>query len=185
VRDDGAVARLRGRVRRRPAVLGLLTIGVLGAVVIVVLQARPSGSSPTAIRLEQGYAGTTYAFDGAVCLRAPAVEARVLSAEVEQAAGVTARLVQPPEGARPTLGFPAEDRGEDVGGYRVTAGGDDCTLRLLVTPTRQGLLAPGVVRVRLAYGPFDLLRRTVSVRPQVRLDVTAEGDDPRSINDAE
>jgi len=179
------MARLRGRVRRRPAVLTLLVVGVVGALWIFVLQARPSGSSPTAIRLEQGYAGTTYAFDGAVCLRAPAVQARVLDAEVEQAAGVTARLVRPPEGARPTLGFPAEDRGEDVRGYRVTAGEDDCTLRLLVTPTRQGLLAPGAVRVRLAYGPFDLLRRTVSVRPQVRLDVTGEGDDPRAVVDAQ
>lgn len=172
-------SRLRGGVRRRPALLTLLVVGLVGALLIFALQARPSASSPTAIDLQQAYAGTTYAFDGAVCLGSSTVGSRVLSVQVEQAPGSTTRLVRPPDGARPTLGFPAPDAGGDVTGYRLPAGQDDCTLRLLVTPSRQGALQVGTVKVRLAYGPFGLLRRTASVRPQVRLEVTGQGRDPR------
>lgn len=100
--------------------------------------------------------------------------------EVEQAAGSTTRLVLPPADATPILGFPTEDEGRDVTGYRLPAGQDDCTLRLLVTPDDKGSVRPGTVRVRLGYGPFGLLRRTAEVRPQVSLDVTGEGTDPRS-----
>lgn len=158
----------------------LLVVGVVGALLIFALQARPSASSPSLIGLEKAYAGTTYAFDGAVCLGSATVPSEVLSVEVEQGAGTTTRLVRPPEGARPTLGFPVEDEGRDVAGYRVPAGQEDCTLRLLVTPDRQGAARPGKVRVRLGYGPFGLLRSTAEVRPQVTLDVTGEGEDPRS-----
>ncbi len=172
--------RLRGRVKRRPALLVLLVVGVLGGLLIFALQARPSASSPSAVGLEKAYVGTTYAFDGAVCLGSSTVSSEVLSVEVEQAAGSTTRLVLPPAGAAPTLGYPAADDGEAVSGYRVPAGQDDCTLRLLVTPQRTGALQPGTVKVQLGYGPLGLLRRTAEVRPQVRLDVTGEGEDPRS-----
>lgn len=167
-------------MRRKPALIVLLVVGLVGGVLIFALQARPSASSPSAIGLEQAYVGTTYAFDGAVCLGSSTVSSEVLAVEVEQASGGTARLVTPPEGARPTLGFPADDDGGDVTGYRVPAGQDDCTLRLLVTPDAKGAVRPGTVKVRLGYGPFGLLRRTAEVRPQVLLDVTGEGDDPRS-----
>lgn len=174
-------SRLKGRVRRRPALLVLLTVGVLGGLLIFALEARPSASSPSAVGLERAYVATTYAFDGAVCLGSSTVAAQVLSVEVEQAPGSRTRLVLPPQGAAPTLGFPADDEGGDLTGYRVPAGQDDCTLRLLVTPERTGTVQPGTVRVQMAYGPFGLLRRTASVDPQVRLDVTGEGVDPRSV----
>lgn len=171
----------RGRVRRRPALVVLLVVGVLGALLIAALQARPSVSSPAAIGLERAYVGTTYAFDGAVCVGSSTVASEVLSVAVEQAPGTTARLVLPPQEGPPTLGFPVEDAGREVSGYRVPAGQDDCTLRLLVTPERTGALQPGTVRLRLGYGPFGLLRRTAQVRPQVRLEVTGEGQDPRAL----
>lgn len=172
--------RLRGRVRRTPALVTLLVVGVVGAFVIFALQARPSADSPTAVGLERAFVGTTYAFDGAVCLGSPSVASQVRSVEVRQAPGSTTRLVLPPDGARPTLGFPVQDEGADVSGYRVPPGQDDCTLRLLVTPEQQGAVRAGTVRVQLAYGPFGLLRRTATVQPQVRLDVTGTGADPRS-----
>ena len=166
-------------MRRKPLLLAVLVVGVAGAVLIFALQSRPSAGSPSVVGLERGYVGTTYAFDGAICLGSRQVAAEVLSVEVEQAAGTRTRLVRPPTGAAPTLGFPAPDEGGDVTGFRVPAGEDDCTLRLLVTPERTGALRPGTVRVRLAYGPFGLLRRTAAVRPQVTLDVTGTGTDPR------
>lgn len=172
--------RLKGRVKRRPALLVLLVVGLVGSLVIFALQARPSASSPAVIGLEKAYVGTTYAFDGAVCLGSATVPSEVLSVEVEQAAGSTARLVVPPEDATPILGFPTADEGRDPTGYRVPAGQDDCTLRLLVTPDTQGALRPGTVRVQLGYGPFGLLRRTAEVRPRVSLDVTGTGEDPRN-----
>jgi hypothetical protein len=172
--------RLKGRFRRKPALLVLLVVGVTGGFLIFALEARPSASSPAAIGLEKAYVGTTYAFDGAVCLGSATVSSEVLSVEVEQAPGSTAELVRPPEDAAPTLGFPTDDEGRDATGYLVAAGQDDCTLRLLVTPTDKGDVRPGNVRVQLGYGPFGLLRRTAEVRPQVRLEVTAEGEDPRS-----
>ena len=172
--------RVRGRFRRRPLLGGVLTVGLVGAIAIFALQARPGANSPATVRLERGYVGTTYAFDGGVCLSAPRVAAKVLVVEVEQEPGSTTRLVRPPEGARPTLGFPAADEGADVAGYRITPGGDDCTLRLLVTPSQPGTLRPGTVSVRLAYGPFGMLRRTARVRPAVTLDVIGEGTDPRT-----
>lgn len=167
-------------MKRTPALLVLLVVGVVGGLAIFALQARPSASSPSVVGLEKAYVGTTYAFDGAVCLGSSTVPSEVLSVQVEQAAGSTARLVLPPEDAPPTLGFPAADDGRDVTGYRVPAGQDDCTLRLLVTPDAKGAVRPGTVRVQLGYGPFGLLRRTAEVRPQVMLDVTGDGEDPRS-----
>jgi hypothetical protein len=185
VRDHDGVAgsgrgRVRGRFRRKPLLIAVLVVGVIGALVIFALQSRPSAGSPTAIGLERGYVGTTYAFDGAVCLGSRQVAAEVLSVEVVQAPGTRTRLVRPPEGAAPTLGFPVQDAGEEATGFQVPAGEDDCTLRLLVTPEQKGALRAGTVRVRMGYGPFGLLRRTAEVRPQVTLDVTGEGADPRN-----
>ncbi len=171
--------RVRGRVRRRPLLIGVLVVGVAGAVLIFALGARPSAGSPTAVGLERAYIGTTYAFDGVVCLGSPQVSSEVLSVRVKQAPGSTTRLVRPPDGP-PAIGFPAADEGADVAGYRIPAGQDDCTLRLLVTPSQRGPVEAGTVRVEMAYGPFGLLRRTARVQPQVTLDVTGEGADPRS-----
>lgn len=171
--------RVRGRVRRRPLLLTVLGVGVVGALLIFALGARPSAEPSTTIGLEQAYAGTTYAFDGAVCLGSPQVAAEITALEVEQAAGSRTSLVRPPDGP-PSLGFPASDEGEDVVGYRLPAGEDDCTLRVLVTPEQQGPVRPGTLRITMAYGPFGLLRRTAEVQPELVLDVTGTGDDPRS-----
>lgn len=184
VRDSAQVAGcVRGRLRRRPLLIAVLSVGVGGGVLIVALQARPSADSTTRVGLERAYAGTAYAFDGAVCLGSPTMAARVLSVEVEQARTGTTRLVRPPEDARPTIGFPTEDDGRDVAGYRVPAGEADCTLRLLLTPDTQGRVEAGRLRVRMAYGPFGLLRRTAEVTPEVALDVTGTGTDPRVTTD--
>ena len=174
--------RVRGRVRRKPLLLAVLAIGVVGAFVIFALGARPSAEPSTVIGLERAYAGTTYAFDGAICLGSPQVASTVRSVEVEQAPGSTTELLRPPDGP-PTVGFPVGERGEDVAGYRLPAGEDDCTLRVLVTPERQGPVQAGTLRIAMSYGPFGLLRRTVEVQPQVTLDVTGTGDDPRSTGD--
>ena len=175
--------RVRGRVRRKPLLTGVLVVGVSGAVLIFAIGARPAASSGGRVGLERAYEGTTYAFDGVVCLGSPQVSAEVLSVDVEQARGGTTRLVRPPEDGRPTIGFPTEDEGGDVAGYRVPAGEDDCTLRVLLTPDAQGRVAAGTLRVRMAFGPFGLLRRTASVTPEIALDVTGTGTDPRTTTD--
>lgn len=176
----GALRRVRGRVRRKPLLLGVLGIGVVGGLVIFALGARPDASSSVLVGLEEAYVGTTYAFDGTLCLGSPRVAAQLLSIEVEQAPGSRTEVRRLPEGTRVVLGFPVQDDvGEDPTGIRIPAGEDDCTLRVLVTPTEQGPVEAGVVRAELGYGPFGLLRRTASVRPYVTLDVTGTGVDPR------
>ena len=177
----GRAGRVRGRVRRRPLLLAVLGIGVVGGVLIFALQARPDAGPAVPVVLEQGYVGTTYAFDGTLCLDSPQVAAQVLSIEVEQAEGSQTEVLRLPEGARVLLGFPVqEDVGVDPVGTTVAAGEQDCTFRVLVTPTAQGSVEAGTVRVELGYGPFGLLKRTAEVQPEVVLDVTGTGTDPRS-----
>ncbi|MCY7364576.1 MAG: hypothetical protein LH469_04565 [Frankiaceae bacterium] len=177
----GALRRVKGRVRRRPLLLGVLAIGVVGGLVIFALGARPDASSSVPVGLADAYVGTTYAFDGTLCLGSPRVSAKVLSLEVEQAPGTRTEVRRLAEGTRVVLGFPVEGNdGLDPVGARVPAGEDDCTFRVLVTPTEQGPVQAGTVRVELGYGPFGLLRRTASVQPNVTLDVTGSGTDPRT-----
>lgn len=173
---------LRGRVRRTPLLVVVLVVGVVGALAIFALEARPDAEAFVPVAVSDAHVGTAYAFDGVVCLDSPRVDARVLSVEVEQAPGGTTQVLEPPEGARTTLGFPVDSAaaGSDPGGYRVPAGEQDCRLRLLVTPDEVGTVAAGAVRVQLGYGPFGLLRRTAEVRPPVVLEVTGTGPDPRS-----
>lgn len=169
-------------MRRNPLLLAVLAVGVVGAAAIVVLGTRPDVTADVPIAVSDAYVGSAYAFDGALCLDSPSVDARVLSVEVEQSPGGTTQVLQPPEDARTTLGFPVDDAaaGTDPEGYRVPAGEQDCGLRLLVTPTELGTVDAGTVRLRLGYGPLGLLRRTAEVRPPVVLEVTATGSDPRS-----
>ena len=175
---------MRGRVRRRPLLIGVLLVGVVGALVIFAIGARPSAEPSGVIGLERAYAGTTYAFDGAICLGSPQVGSEVRSVEVEQAPGSTTELVRPPDGP-PSVGFPVSQEGKDVRGYQLPAGQDDCTLRVLVTPEQQGRVEAGTLRISLSYGPFGLLRRTAEVQPQLVLEVTGTGEDPRSAGNAE
>ncbi len=168
-------------MRRKPFLLSLLAVGVVGGIVIFALQTRPDAGGTDAVRLGDAYVATDYAFDGTLCLDSPVVDAEVLSIEVEQAPGSTTRVLAPSGDARVTLGFPVQDdSGEVPEGYVVPAGETDCTLRVLVTPQEQGTVQAGTVRVRLGYGPFGLLRRTAEVQPQVVLEVTGTGTDPRS-----
>ena len=171
---------VRGRFRRRPLLLGVLVIAVLSGLLVFALGARPTAELGGRVIAEPAYVGTTYAFDGVVCLGSQVASSTVEGVEVEQAPGTTIDLVRGPEGP-PTLGFPVDvEAQQEVGGLRLPAGQLDCTLRLLVTPQRQGRLEVGTLEVRLSYGPGGLLRRTATVRPDVALEVTGTGPDPRS-----
>lgn len=172
--------RVRGRYRRRTLLLGVLAVAVVIGLLLFALGARPSADPLAPVGLQLAHVGTTYAFDGVVCVGSVVTGSTVAGVTVEQAPGGTTQLVRPPQGP-PTLGFPVDpDAGEPVDGFDVPAGGQDCTLRVLVTPERQGRVEAGTLLLRLRYGPGGLLRRTASVRPQVVLDVTATGPDPRA-----
>ena len=126
--------RLRGRFRRRPLLLGVLLVAVLSGALVFALGARPTAELGGQVIAEPIYVGTTYAFDGVVCLGSQVAGSTVEGVEVEQAAGTTTDLVRGPDGA-PTLGFPVDlEAQEEVDGLEVPAGELDCTQRLLVTP---------------------------------------------------
>ena len=59
---------LRGRVRRKPLLVGVALVAVLGGLLVFALGARPGVEVLNAVPLERGYVGTTYAFDGLVCV---------------------------------------------------------------------------------------------------------------------
>lgn len=170
-------ARLR-QVPRRRLLLGVLVVAALGAVTVFALGARPAAEASFPVGVERAHVGTTYAFDGVVCLGSQVASTTVDEVTVEQAPGSTTRLV-PPTGGLSTLGLPAEPSGASAEGYAVAAGVQDCELRLLVTADRQGDLRAGRVQVRLGYGPGGLLRRTVDLQPPVTLQATQTGPDPR------
>lgn len=173
-------ARVRGRWRRRPLLLGVLVVAVVSGVAVLAVGARPSAEPVGEVLASPAHVGTTYAFDGVVCVGSQVTGSTLAGVEVEQAPGGRTALVRAPEGP-PYLGFPvARGHGEPVDGYDVPAGEQDCGLRLLLTPDRLGRISAGALRVRLRYGPLGLLRRTVTVRPDVVLDVGETGPDPRA-----
>lgn len=177
---EGVAGRVRGRFRRRPLLLGVLGVAVVSGLLVLALGARPTAELGGSVVAEPAYVGTTYAFDGVVCVGSQVAGSTVEGVEVEQAPGTTTELVRAPEGP-PTIGFPVDPSAqEEVEGLVVPAGELDCTVRLLVTPDRQGRLEAGTLRVRVSYGPGGLLRRTAGVRPDVVLQVTGTGPDPRS-----
>lgn len=154
-------------------------MGVVSLLLVLALGARPSGEATVPVSIADAYEGTTYAFDGVVCLGSPVTDSTIAGVEVEQAPGSTTRLVR--QTGPFTLGFPVQDGGGDsVEGLEVPAGDQDCSLRVLVTPDRQGEVRSGALQVRLRYGPLGLLRRTVTVEPDLDLAVTGTGADPRS-----
>lgn len=158
----------------------MLAVAVLSGLLVFALGARPTAELGGQVVAEPAYVGTTYAFDGVVCLGSQVTGSTVDGVEVEQAAGTTIDLVRGPQGA-PTLGFPVDPEAQqEVEGLDLPSGELDCTLRLLVTPDRQGRLEVGTLKVRLSYGPGGLLKRTASIRPDVALLVTGTGPDPRS-----
>ena len=158
----------------------MLVVAGVTALLFVAVSGRPTAELGGSVLAEPTYAGTTYAFDGVVCLGSQLVGSTVQGVQVEQAPGSTTDLVRGPEGA-PTIGFPVDPEAqEEVEGVAVPSGELDCTFRLLVTPDRQGEVEAGTLGVRMSYGPGGLLRRTVTVRPDVTLQVTGTGPDPRS-----
>ena len=171
--------RVRGRYRRRPLLLGVLVIAVVSGVLLFAWGARPTAEPFSGVGVEQAHGGTTYAFDGVVCVGSQVAGSTVLGVQVEQAPGGRTALVQPPSGPL-TLGFPVDpEEGSPAEGFDIPAGDSDCSLRVLVTPEREGRVEAGLVRITLGYGPGGLLRRTVPVQPPVSLDVTGTGPDPR------
>ncbi len=158
----------------------MVAVALVSGAAVLALGARPTAELGGQVVAEPAYVGTTYAFDGVVCLGSQVTGSTVEGVQVEQASGTTIDLVPAPEGP-PTLGFPVDPQDqEEVEGHDLASGQLDCTLRLLVTPTRQGRLDVGTLKVRLSYGPGGLLRRTASVRPDVVLEVAGTGPDPRS-----
>ncbi len=108
--------RVRGRFRRRTLLLGVLVIAVVSGVLVFALGARPTAELGGQVVAEPAYVGTTYAFDGVVCLGSQVAGSTVEGVEVEQAVGTTTDLVRAPEGA-PTLGFPVDPE-ESASGRR-------------------------------------------------------------------
>lgn len=158
----------------------MLAVAVLGALAVVAIGARPDAEASFPVGVEAAHVGTTYAFDGVLCLGSSVAGSTVADVQVEQAPGSTTRLTRPVEGPL-TLGIPVDgDAGEPAEGYEVPAGEQDCELRLLVTADRMGELQAGRIRLRLAYGPAGLLRRTFTLEPPVTLDATQTGPDTRA-----
>jgi hypothetical protein len=181
VREHGAVAaRVRGRFRRRDLLLGVLVVAVVSGLLLWTLAARPTADALGSVGVERAHVGTTYGFDGVVCLGSDLASSTVDGVTVQQAPGGRTALVRVPEESI-TLGFPVDpDAGGPVDGFEVPAGERDCTLRVLLTPDEQGRVEAGLLELHLRYGPFGLLRRTASVRPDLVLDVTETGPDPRA-----
>lgn len=166
--------------RRQKQVLALVAaLGLLVLAALLVRGIRPVAIAADVAEVPDAQVGTTYAFDGSVCLEAVG-GATVRGVEVRDAPGGRTELRLAPPDERPTVAFPlAEVTGEPLEGYEVPAGELDCELRVLVTPTSTGDVLAGEVRVSLSYGPLGLLRRTAVVVPRVLLDVTGSGTDPR------
>ena len=173
-----SLAAVRRRLRRRSTVITLVVVGVVGAGVIYAGSARPDVDVFAPVAVTDAYAGTTYGFDGLVCLGAGAG-----TAELEEVVrtttpqGLVVELGPKPQGTAPAIGFPVA-QGPAPGELQVPAGGFEC-LRLTARPERTGSFAAPEVSVPVRYGPGGLLRRTVDVRLPIRLEVTSTGTDPR------
>jgi len=172
--------RARRRLRRRPLLFGVLAVALLAGLALVASWVRPTVDSGGSVTLTEGHVGTPYAFDGVVCLGSGQLTATVQAVEVEQAPGSTTTLVAPPPDEPPTLGFPVPDtRGGSLVGRQMPAGEQDCLTRLLVVPDVQGTVRPGRVRITYGYGPAGALPRSAGLQPEVALEVTRTGADPR------
>lgn len=164
------------RLKRGPVIALLLVVGVVGALLLGRGQLRPALDVYDPVVVPAAYAGTTYAVDGAVCLRASSAGASVSG--VEDGGGT--RIGLRPEGTPVTIAFPvAQDALAPLDGLDVAAGDSTCT-RVLVTPDGQGEQRAQEVSLKVRYGPFGLLRTTMSVTPPVTLQVTGTGSDPRT-----
>jgi hypothetical protein len=159
----------------------VLVVAVVSGLLLLWSFVSPTVESGGAVSLDDAHVGTAYGFDGVVCLGSGSLGATVHRVEVEQPDGGAVRLVERPDGARFTLGFPVEqDQDAGLEGREVAGGELDCLTRLVVVPDREGSLQPGRVRVTYSYGPGGLLRRSASLVPEVTVQVTRTGPDPRA-----
>lgn len=164
------------RLKRGPVLVLLLVVGVVGALVLARSSVRPHIDVYGAVTVPAAYDGTTYAFDGLVCLRGSSVGATVRSTATQAGTRIGLR----PDGAPPAVAFPvAADAVRPLDGTAIPAGDQTCT-RVLVSPHGQGDRRAAPVSVSFRYGPFGLLRSTVRVTPPVTLQVTGTGTDPRT-----
>ena len=162
------------RLRRGPALVLLIAVGVIGSLLILRSQLRPALDVYNPVTVDQAAAGTTYAVDDQLCLRGAQVGATVRSVDV---GGVVTGLQV--AGARPVIAFPVDpEDGEDLVGARVPAR-DDLCVRLLVSGEEQGSFRAPEVSISLRYGPLGLFRRTFDVTPPTTLVVDRTGRDPR------
>lgn len=164
------------RLKRGPVLVLLLVVGVVGAFLIARSTARPTLEALAPVTVPMAYEGTTYAFDGLVCLRAGAFGAQVTEATGADGTSLALR----PEGAPLTVAFPVPGgASQDLVGLELDAGEERC-VRVLATPSAQGEARGGPVQVRFSYGPLGVLRSGLTVTPPVVLQVTGTGTDPRS-----
>lgn len=162
------------RLRRGPALVLLVLVGVVGSLLILRSQLRPSLDVYNPVTVDQAAVGTTYAVDDQLCLRGAQVGATVR--DVEPAGIVTG--IQAAEG-RPVIAFPVDPAdGTELVGARVPGRGELC-LRLLLASEEQGTFRAPEVSVSVRYGPFGLFRRTFDVVPPTTLEVDRTGRDPR------
>lgn len=163
------------RLRRGPVLALLVLVGVVGALLISRASVRPQVDVFGPVAVPAAYAGTTYAFDGVLCVRATSVGTTVSSSVPDGATRVGLR----PEGTPPAIAYPVDDAAvRPLSGASVAAGDQVCT-RLLVRPGTTGRAVAAPVRLSFRYGPFGLLRSSTTVTPPVTLDVTGTGQDPR------
>lgn len=168
------------RLKRGPALLVLGVVGLVGGVLILASQTRPAVDVLAPVTVDGAYEGTTYAFDGLVCVRAAdRVGARV-SGTQGSSGDVATQVGLRPEGDPPAVLFPVDPSAlAPLDGLRLAAGEEQC-VRVLARGDAQGALEAGTVAVTFRYGPLELLRRTVQVDLPVVLEVTGTGPDPRA-----
>lgn len=167
------------RLRRGPALVLLALVAVVGSVVILAGQLRPTIEVYAPVAVTEAAVGTTYAVDEQVCVRGAQVGATVREVRTPDTEGLAVDLRVPPQDAGPVIAFPVEpDAGREAAGARVPARGGLC-LRLLVTPEVQGERRVPELAVAVRYGPGGLFRRTFSVLPPTTVVADRTGRDPR------
>ncbi len=164
------------RLKKGPVLGLLLVVGVVGALLLARNYVKPHVDVYAPVTVPAAYEGTTYAFDGLVCLRGSSSGATVSGTRD----GRDTRLGLRPDGAPVTVAFPvAAGAVRPLAGAQVPAGEQRCA-RVVVTPHAQGDVRAQAVRVSFRYGPFGVLRSTATVVPPVTLQVTGTGTDPRT-----
>lgn len=165
----------RYRLKRGPVIGLALVVGVVGGFVLLRGSVRPTVDVAAPLAVPQAYDGTTYGFDGLVCVGASSVGATVRADD-----GAGTRIGLRPAGTPVTVAFPvAADALRPLDGARLSAGDELCT-RLLVTPRGQGPQAAARVTLHFSYGPLGLLRTSRTVTPPITFQVTGTGTDPRA-----